>query len=77
VQDLPVVLTWLKKPDVAEKFELAASLDTGEQYGIGLKKGNTALLQVVNETIEAAKQDGTYNEIYKKWFGTEPQPASS
>jgi len=72
VQDLPVVLTWLKKPEVAERFELVASLDTGEQYGIGMKKGNTALLQVVNETIEAAKQDGTYDNIYKKWFGTEP-----
>lgn len=75
VQDLPVVLTWLKKPDVAEKFELVASLDTGEQYGIGMKKGNTELAKVVNETIEAAKQDGTYNEIYKKWFGTEPDAA--
>jgi len=72
VQDLPVVLTWLKKPDVAEKFEMVASLDTGEQYGIGMKKGNTELAKVVNETIEQAKQDGTYNEIYKKWFGTEP-----
>ena len=73
VQDLPVVLTWLKKPDVAAKFELAASLDTGEQYGIGLKKGNTELLKVDRRGIETAKSDGTYNEIYKKWFGTEPR----
>src|SRR5690606_5808657 len=29
VQDLPVVLTWLKKPDVAEQFEMVASLDAG------------------------------------------------
>lgn len=77
VQDLPVVLTWLKKPDVAEKFELVASLDTGEQYGIGMKKGNAALVQVVNETIEAAKGDGTYDAIYKKWFGAEPSDAPS
>ncbi|MEU8173266.1 ABC transporter substrate-binding protein [Microbispora hainanensis] len=76
VQDLPVVLTWLKKADVGAKFEQVASLDTGEQYGIGMKKDNTALKQVVDEVLTAAKSDGTYNEIYKKWFGTEPGGAS-
>ncbi len=76
VQDLPVVLTWLKKPEIGAKFELVASLDTGEQYGIGMKKGNTELAKTVNEVIETAKKDGTYNAIYKKWFGTEPTPAS-
>lgn len=72
VQDLPVVLTWLKKPEIADKFELIASLDTGEQYGVGLKKGNTELLKVVNEAIAAAKSDGTYEQIYMKWFGKKP-----
>ncbi|MEZ0071457.1 transporter substrate-binding domain-containing protein [Planotetraspora sp. GP83] len=76
VQDLPVVLTWLKKPEIGAKFEQVASLDTKEQYGIGMKKGNTALAKVINEVITAAKSDGTYNAIYKKWFGVEPSPAS-
>ncbi|MEW9530404.1 transporter substrate-binding domain-containing protein [Microbispora sp. NPDC049125] len=73
VQDLPVVLTWLKKPEIGAKFEMAASLDTGEQYGIGMKKTNTALAKTINEVLAAAKKDGTYNAIYKKWFGTEPK----
>lgn len=73
VQDLPVVLTWLKKPDVAEKFEMIASLDTGEQYGIGLKKNaDPVLLKTINEEIAKAKQDGTYEKIYVKWFGKKP-----
>ena len=73
VQDLPVVLTWLKKPEIAEKFELVASLDTGEQYGIGLKKGaDPTLLKTINEEIAKAKQDGTYEKIYVKWFGKKP-----
>ncbi|MGW0809591.1 ABC transporter substrate-binding protein [Nonomuraea sp. NPDC002799] len=73
VQDLPVVLTWLKKPEVAEKFELLASLDTGEQYGIGLKKGaDPVLLKTINEEIAKAKSDGTYEKIYVKWFGKKP-----
>ncbi|NRQ36047.1 transporter substrate-binding domain-containing protein [Nonomuraea sp. NN258] len=73
VQDLPVVLTWLKKPEIAEKFEMIASLDTGEQYGVGLKKNaDPVLLKAINDSIEAAKKDGTYEQIYVKWFGKKP-----
>ncbi|WP_327089674.1 ABC transporter substrate-binding protein [Nonomuraea sp. NBC_01738] len=73
VQDLPVVLTWLKKPEIAAKFEMISSLDTGEQYGIGLKKGaDPVLLKTINESIEAAKKDGTYEQIFVKWFGKKP-----
>lgn len=73
VQDLPVVLTWLKKSDVAEKFEVIASLDTGEQYGVGLKKGaDPVLLKTINDEITKAKSDGTYEEIFVKWFGKKP-----
>ncbi|MFI6298294.1 ABC transporter substrate-binding protein [Nonomuraea sp. NPDC050790] len=73
VQDLPVVLTWLKKPDVAAKFEMIASLDTGEQYGIGLKKNaDPVLLKAINDSIETAKKDGTYEQIFVKWFGKKP-----
>ncbi|MFG1614066.1 ABC transporter substrate-binding protein [Nonomuraea wenchangensis] len=73
IQDLPVVLTWLKKPEVAEKFELIASLDTGEQYGIGMKKdADPTLVKTINEELAKAKQDGTYEKIYMKWFGKKP-----
>ncbi|MDR8408887.1 ABC transporter substrate-binding protein [Nonomuraea sp. 3-1Str] len=73
VQDLPVVLTWLKKPEIADKFELIASLDTGEQYGIGLKKNaDPVLLKTINDTITQAKADGTYEKIFVKWFGKKP-----
>ncbi|MFD8556950.1 ABC transporter substrate-binding protein [Streptosporangium canum] len=73
VQDLPVVLTWLKKPEIADKFELIGSLDTGEQYGIGLKKGaDPILLKTINDTITTAKSDGTYEQIFVKWFGKKP-----
>ncbi|MFI9843417.1 ABC transporter substrate-binding protein [Nonomuraea sp. NPDC051941] len=73
VQDLPVVLTWLKKPEIAAKFELIGSLNTGEQYGLGLKKNaDPVLLKTINEEIAKAKQDGTYEKIYVKWFGKKP-----
>jgi len=55
-------------PDVKVATEFA----TGEQYGLGVKTGNTALLDAVNKTLERIKGDGTYDTIYEKWFGTAP-----
>lgn len=54
--------------------EVVKEFNTGEQYGIMFQKDNangTALAKVTNEALAAAKADGTYNEIYKKWFGTD------
>ncbi len=44
---------------------------TGEKYGFNVSKDNPALLAVINEALKTAKADGTYNEIYKKWFGVD------
>lgn len=41
------------------------------EYGIGFPKGS-ALVPRVNEALAKIKADGRYNEIYRKWFGTEP-----
>lgn len=40
-----------------------------EQYGIALKKGDTELLTKINEGLAAIKADGTYDQIYTKYFG--------
>jgi polar amino acid transport system substrate-binding protein len=72
VQDLPVVSEWLKD-SANSAFEIVANLDTGEQYGLGLKKGgNPALLKVVDEVITQAKSDGSYDALYEKWIGQKP-----
>ncbi len=42
------------------------------QYGIGFPKGSE-LVAKVNAALANMKKDGRYSEIYKKWFGTEPQ----
>ncbi|MBB3808596.1 glutamine ABC transporter substrate-binding protein GlnH [Pseudochelatococcus contaminans] len=44
----------------------------GHEYGIGFPKGSE-LVAKVNEALATLKKDGRYNEIYKKWFGTEPK----
>jgi polar amino acid transport system substrate-binding protein len=61
--------------DFAEKnpeLAVTAEFDTGEQYGFGVRKGNTELLAVINEAIAKAKADGTYDRIYEMWIGAKP-----
>jgi polar amino acid transport system substrate-binding protein len=53
-------------------LRVTAEFDTDEQYGFGVRKGNTALLEAINETIAASKSDGSYDRIYEKWFGQAP-----
>ncbi|MBC6459279.1 ABC transporter substrate-binding protein [Actinomadura sp. HBU206391] len=80
LQDLPVVNDWMKNPDVSSKFEVAAEISTGAQYGIAVKKGgNPALLKLIDDTITEAIKDGTWTRIYKQWIGSEPKsmPADS
>ncbi|KZE34193.1 amino acid ABC transporter substrate-binding protein (PAAT family) [Crenobacter luteus] len=40
-----------------------------EFYGFAVKKGNTELLEKINKGLAAIKADGTYDQIYKKYFG--------
>lgn len=51
------------------KTEVVATIKTDEKYGIGVKKGNTQLLEAINEALAEIKKDGTYDRIFEKWFG--------
>lgn len=39
-----------------------------EDCGIAAKKGNKILIEAIDKTIEEMKADGTYNEIFSRWF---------
>ncbi|MEW2496388.1 transporter substrate-binding domain-containing protein [Streptomyces nodosus] len=69
VIDYPVVQGWLKNKADADAFKVVGNLDTGEQYGFTVKKGNTELLAAVNKAIKDAKSDGTYQKLYEQWIG--------
>jgi polar amino acid transport system substrate-binding protein len=43
-----------------------------EQYGIAFKKGNTDLMGKMNQGLAAIKADGSYAQIYAKYFGAPP-----
>jgi polar amino acid transport system substrate-binding protein len=56
--------------------EVSTEFDTGEKYGFAAKKGDPSgekLISKFNELLAKAKTDGTYNTLYKKWFGIEPK----
>jgi len=71
VNDNGVLLDYVKtNPDTAVTKEF----DTGEQYGVAVKKdGNPKLLATINEVLAQAKKDGDYDKIYATWFGTAKQ----
>jgi polar amino acid transport system substrate-binding protein len=71
VNDIPVLLDYVKQNP---ELEVAAQFETGEQYGFGMKKGTSQeLKRVVDQVIEQARSDGTYDRLYEKWFGAKPE----
>ncbi|KUL25622.1 basic amino acid ABC transporter substrate-binding protein [Streptomyces regalis] len=77
VIDYPVVQGWLKDKANADAFEVAEQLNTGEQYGFTVKKGNTKLREAINKAIKDAKADGTYKKLYEQWIGPYDESAAS
>ncbi|MET7621821.1 ABC transporter substrate-binding protein [Streptomyces sp. NPDC005408] len=76
VIDYPVVQGWLKDKTNAAEFVLGDNINTGEQYGISVKKGNKKLLDAINKAITDARADGTYKKLYEQWIGPLPQGTS-
>ena len=52
-------------------LEVSAEFDTGEQYGMAVKKdGNVDLLRSVNKLLATLEKSGGYDKIYATWFGS-------
>lgn len=49
-------------------LKVAEAIDTGENYGFGVDPANQALLDAMNEALQEMIDDGTYQDIYDKWF---------
>ncbi|MBM4831580.1 MULTISPECIES: transporter substrate-binding domain-containing protein [Actinomycetes] len=77
VIDYPVVQGWLKDKANADAFTVAEQIDTGEEYGFTVKKGNKALQDAVNKALADAKADGTYKKLYEQWIGPYDESAAS
>lgn len=53
-------------------IEISAPISTEEEYGFAVAKGDTELLEEINEGLAQTIEDGTYAKIYEKWFHHEP-----
>ncbi len=70
INDAPISQDIAKDP--ARGVSVVAEIVTDEQYGFAFNLENTALREAVNGALAEIKEDGTYVEIYEKWFGAPP-----
>ena len=72
--DTPLILTWLKEEQHSKDYIVVGKpIDDptffGKGDGIAVKKGNTQLLQQLNDALAIIKKQGIYQQIVNKWFG--------
>ncbi|WP_096395611.1 basic amino acid ABC transporter substrate-binding protein [Halorubrum trapanicum] len=67
VVDNPVAETFAANRDVT----IAFVEETGEQFGFGLRQGESELQSALNDGLATVRDDGTYQEITNTWFGQE------
>lgn len=68
LQDLPVNLEHQRDPDEPGRFRVVETYDTGEIYGFGARKDNTALISAVNTSLQKLRDSGEYQTIFDKYF---------
>lgn len=69
VADNGVVINYVNN-NVGSKFKTVADKAFApEQYGLVVKKGNADLLGKLNKGLADIKSDGTYDQIFAKYFG--------
>ena len=55
-----------------EGLEVRESYDTGEEFGIAFQEDADPLREAANDALAEMKQDGTFEELYRKWFKKAP-----
>ncbi|TJX13451.1 amino acid ABC transporter substrate-binding protein [Tissierella creatinini] len=63
-----VLARYYMKNKGSEQFKVLEENLGPEEFGIGLRKDDTDLLKSINDALNEMKADGTYDEIYAKWF---------
>lgn len=70
IHDTPNVMYYINKNGNG-KVKKVGDQESAQQYGIAFPKGSDMTAKV-NKALKELKSDGTYNKLYKKWFGEEP-----
>src|SRR5574340_413784 len=70
INDLPISQDVVK--DETRGLQVVEEIKTDETYGFAFSKENTVLRDSVDWALAELIKDGTYNKVYKTWFGAEP-----
>jgi polar amino acid transport system substrate-binding protein len=68
-QDGPKLVALLAKVPDKANYEIPPFTISNDYEGVGVPKGETRLLNVVNETLKDLEAKGTAGKIYDTWFG--------
>lgn len=68
VADEIIVRYYISKKD-GEKFKVLEDDFGDEEYGVGMRKSDTALVEAFNTAYAELKEEGKLGEISIKWFG--------
>lgn len=72
LHDQPVILYAISSGDV-QGVKVVGELLTEEYFGFPTPK-NSPNLTLINQGLAAVLKNGTYNQLYQKWFGVQPPP---
>jgi len=70
INDAPVTLYAIKTGSL-KQIKVVGQLVTQEYYGIAVPK-NSPNLDAINKGLDTMIQNGTYAQLYKKWFNAQP-----
>ncbi|WP_430310041.1 transporter substrate-binding domain-containing protein [Rummeliibacillus pycnus] len=56
--------------DEDPSYQVVGDIFTDEPYGIAAKKDSPELVKAINDALKEMKDNGKYDEIYKKWIKT-------
>lgn len=67
INDYPVAAYFIKQGN--EDVKMVGEILSAEEYGIAVPKSKPEVLEKLNAALKTLKENGKYDEIYKKWFG--------
>ena len=66
-----VIIRYYVSKKGEEKYKILEEDFGKEEYGIGVRQEDTALLEALNVALDELKENGTTKEISEKWFGSD------
>lgn len=68
INDQAVTLNYIETSGNDKVKTVGDVFSAEEQYGIGVKKGNEEMLNVINDGLKKLQENGEFQKIYDKWI---------